>query len=441
MSIFIIVVIGILLISFVGVIFLAFYYFRDKSITREDKKNEKIDWITKGLIFISLTVLVFSFVSPYLFTRGLMNSDFDFKHTGEIGDTIGGIMNPFISIVSVIVTGLAFYMQYRANKIQRELFHDEQENATERVNKQFEIQKNELELQKFESQFYEMLRIHRENVNDWKFKSSNVSEETLYEGRIVSVEMFKQFLKLKLEIEDYNSKVEIQAKEYLKDSYKTKITNLFPNYNLNELVVLEIAYVIFHYGLSSNALVNIYIEQEKYNDKLKSLILYLLQKPAKYCTIAWKKWEKGKSKADFNQFDNTYIKYYGGHEHRLSHYFRHLYSLIRLVDNQTQLSYLKKWEYIGIVRSQLSNKEQFLLFVNSISYLGRGWEFEPFSVDKIYTKDLEQRKFITKYDLIRHIPAGIRDEFKARILYPNVEYERDESLTLERARLEKEVYK
>ncbi|PAM94686.1 hypothetical protein B4N84_11980 [Flavobacterium sp. IR1] len=42
----------------------------------------------------------------------------DFTTTGPIGDTIGGLMSPFIALTGVLLTFLAFYMQIKANQIQ-----------------------------------------------------------------------------------------------------------------------------------------------------------------------------------------------------------------------------------------------------------------------------------------------------------------------------------
>src|SRR5690606_14381298 len=44
--------------------------------------------------------------------------------TGQIGDTIGGIINPFIALAGVLLTFLAFYMQIKANQIQIKQFKE-----------------------------------------------------------------------------------------------------------------------------------------------------------------------------------------------------------------------------------------------------------------------------------------------------------------------------
>lgn len=82
----------------------------------QDIKNW--DFITITLLIISIVTIGFSFYAPLLFTGEQTNSRYDFKQTGAIGDTIGGLMNPFVALAGVFLTFLAFYMQIKANQIQ-----------------------------------------------------------------------------------------------------------------------------------------------------------------------------------------------------------------------------------------------------------------------------------------------------------------------------------
>jgi hypothetical protein len=86
-----------------------------------DKEKIEIknwDSITKWILGISILVILFSFVSPLILTAASSSDTFDFTETGQIGDTIGGIINPFIALAGVLLTFLAFYMQIKANQIQ-----------------------------------------------------------------------------------------------------------------------------------------------------------------------------------------------------------------------------------------------------------------------------------------------------------------------------------
>lgn len=56
-------------------------------------------------------------IAPWLFTQP---GSIDFTETGQIGDTIGGTMSPFVGIAGGLMTFVAFMMQVRANEIQRE---------------------------------------------------------------------------------------------------------------------------------------------------------------------------------------------------------------------------------------------------------------------------------------------------------------------------------
>lgn len=67
----------------------------------------------------------------------------DFTSTGQIGDTIGGIMGPFIAIAAAGLTFIAFWVQYKANIQQR---HD-------------------IALERFESNLFEMIHIQQEIIN------------------------------------------------------------------------------------------------------------------------------------------------------------------------------------------------------------------------------------------------------------------------------------
>ncbi len=98
------------------------------------KQMQLISWM---LILVASLFVIFGLV-PILINRGAVA---DFLHTVPIGDTLSDIMGPLISVASVSMMFLAFYMQYIANNL---------------VNKQFERGQ-------FESRFFELLKMHKEN--------------------------------------------------------------------------------------------------------------------------------------------------------------------------------------------------------------------------------------------------------------------------------------
>lgn len=86
--------------------------------------------IIKRLIYLSIILIAFSLLAPIIFTQYSLG--IDFSNTGQIGDTIGGVMNPFVAMVGVISTFLAFLMQVEANHIQKEQFDNIQNEKQER---------------------------------------------------------------------------------------------------------------------------------------------------------------------------------------------------------------------------------------------------------------------------------------------------------------------
>jgi hypothetical protein len=105
---------------------------------------------------------------------------------------------------------------------------------------------------------------------------------------------------------------------------------------------------------------------------------------------------------EFQVFDRpnngAFDKYYNGHQSNLGHYYRHTFMIIKFINEQKMLTYLEKWEYSKLLRTQLSNHEQELFFLNSISILGRDWELNHMVTE---TKIEENNKFITKLIMIK----------------------------------------
>ncbi len=94
-----------------------------------EKKKSYIGWYVVAAI-----VVIFAFGAPYIFTRkGII----DFTETGQIGDTIGGTMGPFIAIAGVIVTFLAFLMQKKANDIISEQHDDDKKREDKRLQNEY----------------------------------------------------------------------------------------------------------------------------------------------------------------------------------------------------------------------------------------------------------------------------------------------------------------
>lgn len=82
-------------------------------------------------------------------------------------------------------------------------------------------------------------------------------------------------------------------------------------------------------------------------------------------------------------------KFFTSHQSLIAHYFRHLYNIVKFVD-ESEEKYLggkRKKFYTNLIRAQLSNYELLLLFYNSLSEHGE--KFKP---------------LIEKYSILNNIP-------------------------------------
>jgi hypothetical protein len=67
---------------------------------------------------MAILFIIFAFFAPSLLTSEAISNRFNYTGTGSIGETIGGLMGPFIALAGVCITFLAFFVQFRANQIQ-----------------------------------------------------------------------------------------------------------------------------------------------------------------------------------------------------------------------------------------------------------------------------------------------------------------------------------
>ena len=113
----------------------------------EQKKN-KSDYILILLISLSVLLLIYSVIYLFnyynnndilLYFPKNINSEGKKLNPNEIGDSIGGILNPIIGFTASILTFLAFYIQFKANKEQREFFYI----GLEKEKNNFKAQKEE----------------------------------------------------------------------------------------------------------------------------------------------------------------------------------------------------------------------------------------------------------------------------------------------------------
>lgn len=319
----------------------------------EKKEDLLIKYSSKlSAYFIIVGVLGFCIlILPFAFEQG------NIPNYGIVGDTVGGLLNPIIAIPATILTFLAFWVQYKAN----------------------EQQKRDLQVERFENKFYAMLQIHRDNVNE-------VSIGQTLSGRKSFISMFNE-----LKFTYYS----------IKDYYEKKYKPLNLQSNINDEVLYNISYLIFFFGIGPNSsLIVLDMIDEKYKGFFLSVETFI-----KGQQILWRDERKKGNKISveiptgYFELDLKYIPF-NGQMSKLSHYVRHLFQLVKYVDDADDkiFSYEDKYNYIASIRAQLSAHEQLLLFYNAVSILGKPW--------------LDGSNYLKKYCVIKSTPLPLADFYK-----------------------------
>ena len=276
----------------------------------------------------------------------------DFTETGQIGDTIGGIMGPFIAILAALLTFIAFWAQFDAN---RELIKENRRNH-------------------FENRFYKMLDIHLENVVDLNKHVSDVATDSCFQ--LWCNEIFNLFNYLNIQcgfggFMDYL--IELYREDSTEQTFIEFLKKMQDSSDIHQIVIFEMTYAYFFTG---------YFATMKIGDKKET------QHAIKFASIfmAYIK--------DNNTNNIDFLKGVPKNE-LLGRYYRHLFQIVKFVDEQSDDLFPEldwKKEFLGILRSQMSDYEQLLLYYNSQSSIGHAWN---------------ELHFIEKYKLIKNIPYGM----------------------------------
>ena len=285
------------------------------------------------LVLMVPVIVFFALVAPWLFTGFSTPIVFN-ENTGYIGNTFG-IMSPFIAIAAVIVTYLAFRMQLDANE------------------KMFE---NSRRMQ-FERQFYQMLKIHCDKVE-------NLHAESLYT--------------------DFSAENQFQKTASGQDFFRSLLEEFHLIYS--ELLrfketdeTFRKAYLIFFSGIDS-------ADKELKKETSAHFRNFFTPENNKY--LFMKKYPKLAPIAD---------TLFEGRMDQLVPYYRHLFLLVKNVvqADEDLVPYTDKRQFLRILRAQLSSAEQTLLYCNWKSGCGKQWEEAP--------SKLGGNHFLTDYRMIHNI--------------------------------------
>lgn len=216
--------------------------------------------------------------------------------------------------------------------------------------------------------FYRMLEFHNDMVKQLSVAHINTTKPERSNGR-------RAFVVFKLQIHHLLELIEG--------------LNTGEKWDLNKDQILRIVYMIFYYGIDRQWI-------EFLQDKIKEdidpdLLKKILDKIVDEIEKNELKWKLGRT----NQTS-------------LSSYFRNMYNLIKLIDNDKYLSKQEKKDLITIYRAQLSNPELYVLFFNLRSYFGKKWN---------------NKGYVERYELLKNIPKNYCDGYNPEYYYKKIRFE------------------
>lgn len=225
-------------------------------MTQLKKIKESKDPVLIILIIGSLIFLLYSFFyifNYYSNNNILIHFPDNFSTTNkklepnEIGDSIGGTLNPVIAFTASILTFLAFYIQFKANKSQRELFNLSIENEIEKLsNEKLEkqmLKKETLEtnIKIFKSLAISMLYYYETSGNNISDFLNKENKRPLFLNALVFITDSSNDYFNKLDFKDiYSSIVNYFNENYKGNDWESEfveVLNLLDFYNkfLDEL--------------------------------------------------------------------------------------------------------------------------------------------------------------------------------------------------------------
>ena len=298
--------------------------------------------------------------------------------------------------------------------------------------------------QQIESKFFEMVKYYRDNIAEMRIKNPfhyvNAAENKVEEEYIIGRRVIETIF------EQYKVGIKIARILSFKNDNSEELRNLFDKINKNlkkckweseiifddwqkRLNINRIAYLITFWGipLDEDAELKGYLTPILEEDQITKLINAIKKVVAVvfFCnnktgnSIYYKNLKYSK-RGIFDELKETDIydtkqKLFSGNQHLLGHYFRHLFQTVKYIDQQKWwvLSQKEKYEYIKTLRAQMSNYEQALFFINSLTQLGRKWEFE----------NPDGKELISTYNLIKNLPQHFIPNMEPQFYYPNIDYD------------------
>jgi len=296
---------------------------------------KKWPWTTKTAFALSLLgfifMILFSLMGPF--------NDWSFSIDTEIADHFGSLIG---GVVGSLFSLAGFLLLYETIIKQQESF----------------------QIQQFENKYFELIKIHRENVQSIKYKVPDSTDDKIVSGHGFFVQLNEEFDKLYDLIVDF------------------KISSL------SEIDRIEITSIILFYGVSPKSERTLKDALNKYDTEIVDDIIKNLRKV----------------KTDYD----ANILFFGGHQNRLDHYLRHFAQTIKYIDRTVFLNESQKYNYAKLIRAQLTQFELSCFFYNTLTKFGKSWR---------------EYLLVEKYQLIKNLPRILTSGIQPEKYYPKINYD------------------
>jgi hypothetical protein len=333
---------------------------------RKQWKNIKAEPLL-GLAFIlgfTGVAVIIGYLLILMHDYDLGYKSIDVTKTGAVGDFIGGL-------AGTIISAAGFIFLYINLKEQRE-------NAAK---------------EKVESRFFEMLKIHRENVSEANVK--------LRDSMLSGVEALAY---ISLEVIDLVSAINFkfsgsEITEYVQNideacALKGKNVGCY-----DAIALLDVIHDLTYFGWDSSHGAENEFFRNSIIDKYKPDFYNKLH--------AWL------------QLRNILIE---SRSIVLDRYFLNLFQVVNYIDKQSMLNNEQKYEYIELVKAQMTVHESMLLLINSVAYQSRYWEYSIINGRYL--------NLITKYDLVATIFNPLADLWSRSFQPATTETEQEELIIM-----------
>lgn len=385
---------------------------------------------TKHLLIaavIIVSVLITGSLLLALFNSGyrLPYEDVDMAASGQFGDYVGGI-------IGTIFSAGAFYFLF--------LSILEQKSSLALQEKSLAEQTRLAQRSKFEGHFFEILKIHRENVNELTYTRFQRATSSRKVFKAIHYDFLDCYEDLKF---FFNHQPILDA---AREEHLTKINQIRVKGRIEadiiQMLHIDIAYAIVYFGVAIEGRTILSKRLKRYykDDFVEKLIAFISLKPHEDHKGELSQWAHFIAKSDSEreaiireililisgsksgvsaEAEELHVhikdctKFYGGHQHRLSHYFRNLFQAYKYLDQYSDMTHSERYFFAKTLRSQLSTYEQVVFFLNSVSHLGWGWELGVNSNSNL----------VTKYQIIKNVPNDLMFDIDFERFYPEIKFE------------------